>query len=297
MPPPSLPEIVKPSFDVVRVDAEGVAVIAGRAAPGAEVTIRDDGHELGRIKADASGQWVFLPAAPLAAGSRELTLSERTPAGGELRADASVLLVVPERKQAVAGNPTPPLAVLSPEVPSPHAPVRLLQRPPAVGLGGGAHLELDAVQYDDHGEISFAGSAPPGVPVRIYVDNQPIGDATVDSAGRWSLVPAAPIATGRHRVRVDQLAEDGRVTARVELPFLREAMPAPESTEAPVRVVVQPGESLWRLARHVYGRGIRYTVIYQANRDQIRDPRLIYPGQTFAVPTGPQVDTSRAKPG
>jgi LysM repeat protein len=52
-------------------------------------------------------------------------------------------------------------------------------------------------------------------------------------------------------------------------------------------VVVQPGANLWRIARRAYGRGVRYTVIYAANRDQIRDPRLIFPGQVFAVP-GPE---------
>ena len=294
--PASPPEAAaKPSFDIVRVDPGGVAVIAGRAAPGAEVTIRDDGQELGRIKADLAGQWVFLPATPLTVGSRELTLSERTRQGSELRADASVLLVVPDRKREVATNPVPPLAVLTPEIPSAHAPVRLLQPPPPVGLGTAAHLGLDAVQYDDHGAISFAGGAPPGAPERIYIDNRRIGDATADSTGRWSLVPAVPIATGLHRVSVDHLNPDGRVTARVELPFSRET--APESAVAQGRVVVQPGETLWRLARHAYGSGMRYTVIYQANRDQIRDPRLIYPGQTFAVPEAPPTNTPSANSG
>jgi len=49
-------------------------------------------------------------------------------------------------------------------------------------------------------------------------------------------------------------------------------------------VRVQPGNSLWRIARRVYGRGTRYTVIYEANRKSIRDPDLIYPGQVFIVP-------------
>lgn len=291
--PAALPEAVaKPAFDVVRVDAQGVAVIAGRAAPGAEVTIRDDGQELGHIKADPAGQWVFLPATPLTVGSRELTLSERTEEGSEVRADATVLLVVPDRKQELASNPMPPLAVLTPERPSAQAPMRLLQPPPPVGMGAGARLGLDAVQYDDRGAISFAGGAPPGALARLYVDNRRIGDATADSTGRWSLVPTAPITTGRHRVRVDQLNANGRVTARVELPFAREAVPA--SAVAEGRVVVQPGETLWRLARHAYGSGMRYTVIYQANRDQIRDPRLIYPGQTFAVPETSQENTPKS---
>ncbi|MDE0941760.1 MAG: LysM peptidoglycan-binding domain-containing protein, partial [Alphaproteobacteria bacterium] len=42
--------------------------------------------------------------------------------------------------------------------------------------------------------------------------------------------------------------------------------------------------SLWRIARRVYGSGVRYTVIYQANDSQIRDPDLIFPGQVFNLP-------------
>jgi nucleoid-associated protein YgaU len=50
------------------------------------------------------------------------------------------------------------------------------------------------------------------------------------------------------------------------------------------RVVVQPGNNLWQISRGTYGRGAAYTVIYQANKGQIRDPDLIYPGQIFMLP-------------
>ena len=72
------------------------------------------------------------------------------------------------------------------------------------------------------------------------------------------------------------------MAARVELPFKREELAL--SQVASGQVVVQPGQNLWRLARRAYGAGIRYTVIFMANRDQIRDARLIYPGQVFATP-------------
>nr|MDJ0980603.1 LysM peptidoglycan-binding domain-containing protein [Kiloniellales bacterium] len=48
----------------------------------------------------------------------------------------------------------------------------------------------------------------------------------------------------------------------------------------------QPGNSLWRIARGAYGTGNRYTMIFEANKDQIRNPDLIYPGQIFVLPTG-----------
>ena len=47
---------------------------------------------------------------------------------------------------------------------------------------------------------------------------------------------------------------------------------------------VERGDSLWRISRQVYGRGIRYTEIFEANQDQIRNPDLIYPGQVFVLP-------------
>ncbi len=48
--------------------------------------------------------------------------------------------------------------------------------------------------------------------------------------------------------------------------------------------MVRPGNNLWRIARDTYGDGTRYTVIYGANRGQIGDPDLIYPGQIFTLP-------------
>jgi len=49
--------------------------------------------------------------------------------------------------------------------------------------------------------------------------------------------------------------------------------------------IVSKGDSLWRISQRIYGRGVRYTVIYGANQKQIRDPDLIYPGQVFVLPS------------
>lgn len=49
-------------------------------------------------------------------------------------------------------------------------------------------------------------------------------------------------------------------------------------------VVIARGDNLWRIARKIYGAGVRHSVIYEANRNQIRDPDLIYPGQVFTIP-------------
>lgn len=48
--------------------------------------------------------------------------------------------------------------------------------------------------------------------------------------------------------------------------------------------IVSRGDNLWRISQRIYGKGLRYTVIYGANQEQIRNPNLIYPGQVFVLP-------------
>jgi len=49
--------------------------------------------------------------------------------------------------------------------------------------------------------------------------------------------------------------------------------------------VVQPGDTLWAIAKKYYGNGAQYTKIYNANKDKIKNPNLIYPGQKLVIPT------------
>ncbi len=72
------------------------------------------------------------------------------------------------------------------------------------------------------------------------------------------------------------------VLARIETPLTRVSVD--ELLLGDAQVVVQPGNSLWRIARRAYGGGIKYTIIFEANRSRIRDPNLIYPGQIFSIP-------------
>jgi len=92
-----------------------------------------------------------------------------------------------------------------------------------------------------------------------------------------SAKPADDIAPGVYQLRVDALGGDGRVAARLALPFQR-AEPGRDLAQGE-RFTIQPGNSLWRIARRSYGSGTRYALIFAANRDQIADPDLIYPAR------------------
>jgi hypothetical protein len=263
-PQAAAPPKTAPAFDIVRVSPQGEAVLAGRAPPDTEVVVTSNGHEIGRTRSDRQGQWVLVPSAPLAPGGQELAVATPTAKG-----DAPVLLLVPDRPQTASPAP-PALAVLAP----PDAAPRVLQG------GTPGRIGLNSVDYDQQGTMRFAGTAAPNAIVRLYVDNKPVGEVQADAQGRWAMTPSTDIAPGAHRLRLDQVKPCGGVSARVELPFER----APAQAGIPDKLVVQPRQNLWRIAREVYGRGIRYVDIYETNRAHIRDPNLIYPGQILGMP-------------
>lgn len=270
-----------PSFDVVRVNPAGDAVIAGRAVPGATVTIKDGETVLGTVTADSRGEWVYVPETPLTPGSRQLDLSATAPDGTVIAGERSVVLVIPERETMAAGRPDPALsAPLALSVPRAGAGATALLQAP----GGGDDakvLSLDVVDYDADGELILSGRAPANARVLAYLDGTLLGRADAGGDGRWSLKPARPVAPGDYTLRIDQVRDNGSVVARREMPFTRAV---PEADPTPETVVVQPGNSLWRISRRIYGNGTAFTVIYRANADRIRDPDLIYPGQVFVLP-------------
>ncbi len=259
----------EPSFDVVRIDAGGDAVIAGRAKPGARVTIIDGGTELGQVTADQRGEWVFLPAAPLAPGSRELKLRVVNPDGTQADSGETVVLVVPPRGQGTA------LAIRSGRDGS----SRILQGPNNAVPGT---LSLDIVDHDGKSRMTVSGRAQPKARINLYMDNRLLGSATADAEGNWRVTSSLPPAKGSHLLRADQVDAKGKVTARVETTWTRGDEPALGAGGS--TVVVLQGNSLWRIARRLYGEGLAYTVIYEANKDSIKNPDLIYPGQVFSVP-------------
>ena len=150
---------------------------------------------------------------------------------------------------------------------------------------------LDTISYDDEGGLTLAGRGVPNGVVRLYLNNAVIGETVTDALGAWSY-DASAIEPGVYTLRIDQLNADGsKVLARMETPFKREPRSKLQeqlsAVESPARinvVTVQPGNTLWGISRKRYGRGILYVQVFEANRDKIRDPDLIYPGQVFSLP-------------
>lgn len=209
---------------------------------------------------------------------------------------------VPAEPETVAEAPAQPAAE---PAPAPKAPAVIIADEEGVKVVQPAQAEddpvlaitvaIDAISYTDAGDVTIAGRGKPGKFVQVYLDNASAGGTGIDAAGQWSTVLAS-VAPGLYTLRVDEVDETGKVLSRIETPFKREApeklvetQPKPPASEAPkppaVKVVtVQPGSTLWAIAREKYGDGVLYVRVYEANKDRIRNPDLIYPGQVFVVP-------------
>ena len=286
-PPTGAEATAKPSFDIVRVERDGRAVIAGRAAPGAEVEVRAGGQVIDRVRASRRGEWVATPAEPLAPGAQELSAVVARDGAAQIESDQVVVVAVPgptapvpATAEAETSEPAQPVAVLLPREGKGSG--RILQAPGRLSADG--TLALMTVSYDETGEVLLSGEAPPGVPVRIYVDNRPAALVVGDAKGTWSSGLGEALKPGTYTLRLDQLDAKGQPVARLETPFTRVSEPPVEGNLQVDYVVVQPGNSLWRIARRLSGKGTDYVHIHGANQAQIRDPDLIYPGQVFEIP-------------
>jgi nucleoid-associated protein YgaU len=147
-----------------------------------------------------------------------------------------------------------------------------------------------------------AADAPPEPPVAAHRSPPPEPEAEA-AAPAQEVLPSEPAVPAPVEVLPLQVPEQVAPTAVAEVPAdAVQATPAEAPEEeiptltarrvggpdarrfASGTAIIRRGDNLWSIARRVYGTGLKYTTIYRANRDQIRNPARIYPGQVFELP-------------
>jgi nucleoid-associated protein YgaU len=351
-----------PSFDLVRVEKDGSALVAGAAAPGSTLSLQITGAEIAAVPADGQGNFVAMFNLAPSPAPRVLSLVMTLADGTEVRSDASVVIAptvapvavaaaeaVPEAEAEVAAEATAEAtaeaasAEPAAEVVAEVAPAALLvteegakvlQRAESLPADLVANVTIDAITYTAEGAVQLAGRGTAERSVRLYLDNAQLAEVAIGATGDWA-VTLPEVAPGVYTLRADQLDAAGQVTSRFETPFKRETVEAlaaasavteaaaepagdvaavaedPAAADAsvtetaaetvaaetgaetavadapaaaPSSVTVQPGFTLWRIATETLGEGVLYVQVFEANKDQIRDPDLIYPGQVFTIP-------------
>ena len=269
--------------------AEAEAEVA-EPAQAAEIT-KDDETVAAETTEDAPVEDVEVAEVAEPASDESVTVTEAIEEifGETLEEAPTPETVVAEEAEAPTTPAVPvveePTILVSDEEGVRVAPVS--SQPQAVG-----QVMLDTITYDPKGEVVLGGRASTDGFVQVYIDNQPITTSRISRDQNWS-TDLPEIDTGVYTLRIDELDAEGDVVSRIETPFKREepetviAAMAVETAQEDFEVAVktvQPGATLWAIAREKYGEGILYVAVYEANQDLIRDPDLIYPGQIFVLP-------------
>ncbi len=277
--PPQEP--VAPEFDVVRVEEDGRALVAGRAAPGATVSIELDGEVVGQAEADRTGGFVSILDFGPSDDARVVSLSTETEADTPVESTQSVILapVVPqepvvteapeteadETPVETAEAETDPASdegtvVATAEDPAPETPtVEAAPAAPTVLLADGdgvrvlqganeapeaqQSVTVDTITYNTEGDVVLSGRGLSDESfVRVYIDNNPIRELQIEEGGDWR-TPLPDVDTGVYTLRIDEIDPGtGRVTSRIETPFKREPAAAILALAADVRETARPVE-------------------------------------------------------
>lgn len=194
------------------------------------------------------------PEATIVAETPEAAVIAETPEAAPVAA-APEAAVVAETPEAVTTAPEAPAAVAAAV-----APATIAAEEPLAEAAAPADPALPAP--------SEAPAAVEQAAPAIAVGDQPAATPEAEPEAAPALLAAA---------------DPAQATAAPAAPAAAapEAAPAPQP---PVTVTVQPGFTLWRIARENFGDGVLYVQVFEANKDKIRDPDLIYPGQVFTLP-------------
>jgi nucleoid-associated protein YgaU len=290
-PAPPVPAAPRPRSNIriasVEADEGGRLFVSGQAAPGATVRLYLNDTMIAPGGAGADGRVSFAIGRGMRPGSYRVRLDDVDPVSGEVKSRAEVEFRVPAPVTVELPPAAPPYVTRSTDA---EPPGRVAAAPPFELPGARSSAAVSA----PNGTPSSSPAQDTVRPQRRSASGPPPGHGIPGQ-------PPAPTA-GRPSIAAPTGPADGApASARVaRAPDGSAGVPATPSTTASAvqrqldantvmipevnTAIVSRGENLWSISRRVYGRGVRYTVIYNANEEQIRNPNLIYPGQVFVLP-------------
>ena len=288
--------VVVPELELIRVEESGDTVVAGKASPKTKVRATVGGKVLGTSTANDLGDFVIVgkvqgsdSAQQIIVESKDreqadeistddMKIGQRTVSEEIWLPSLETFFVLPK----IVGNEKIGLDHLASSrlvvVETTEDDIRIFNSNIIELVES---ITLDLIRYSRNGIAILDGRARAGMMVLFYIDNVFQIEANPSLTGSWS-VSLEDVEPGVHTLRIDEVDDDGEVVSRIETPFKREPKDLLDKMFVD-SVTVQPGNSLWRIARHIYGRGVLYADIYRKNSHLIRDPNLIYPGQVLSL--------------
>ena len=222
-------------------------IVSGIGVAGAGISLSQKDKIIANSKIDGEGNWVLSFANEPLLESSKLEMLMATPDGRQVRSDQEIFIVKQEEK--------PSLVILT----APGENSRVLQTPfqelPQID-----EYYLEAIDYDNSGAVIFSGKASNPAKVRIYANENLVGESRVDRSGRWTLIFGSIMPLGEYNVSAEFIPDDGGETKKLTLPFSR-IEPLFEAEGSP-KIYVQNQDDKIQIGRALYGGGYQYTAVY-----------------------------------
>jgi len=267
-----------PSFDVVVIQPSGEGVVAGRAAPGWQVSVQSGDKEVATATVDDEGEWTAVLDKPLPPGDHMLSLKIISPDGTRaLSSQERVKVDVGAATTAAAVPPEPALNSAPSELKAATAPTSAEQRASDVVVAaprGTTHaispgiesrtpapptpkLVFKTVDYEvtgsSSGSVSMTGTSDPGATIKIYHDGKLLTTVRADQAGIWSAVAEKTLGTGEHSFRAEQInAATGEPSAQAMVAIERLVPKPPQVAAAESTASAQVNADHGQRAKDIY---------------------------------------------
>lgn len=267
-------------LETIAYTAAGAVQLGGNAQPGAFLRIYLDNIPKQTVLVPDSGKWLTT-LADAAPGVYTLRVDQLDDAGAVTsRFETPFKRETLEALAAVAEGEA---AAEAPESAGTEAAVEVAEAAPAATEAAPAPEEAVEVAEAAPAEpVAAEPTEEAKVETEVAVAETAAEPAPAPEAAAEPAVEPVPepVAEPAVETAVETAAAEPAPAAEAEV-AAAEPAPAPK---APVTVTVQPGFTLWGIAKGQMGDGIMYVQVYEANKDKIKDPNLIYPGQVFTLP-------------
>ena len=252
-------------FDIVRLDPSGSVIIAGKTQPNITVDIFDGNQKLSSVISDSHGDWVWVSEEKIKDGLKRFHLQHLDASGKITHSNENVIVFfesnAKENQKVVKITNNEKIGI------------EILNKKEIMGLA------LDSVEHFGESELRIKGRSVPNSEIKLVLSGKEIGKSIADVNGNWEFT-LSQIKFNNYILEIDSLIQNNILSLKTKI--LNGSIN--EKLFFEKKVIVEDGNSLWRIAKKTLGGGILYAEIYKNNKKIINDPDLIFPGQVFKIP-------------
>ena len=258
------------TFDIVRISKTGDIVMAGKSEPNEAIELLDGEEIIAEVISDENGEWIWVSELPIKSGIKKFKLQYKNSFNTSSISDQTVIVLVDNKSNSI-----PKVArVFNSDVED----VDMFNLKKINDA-----ITLDFLSFSPSGLIIISGRTNSNTEIEIFKSTKVLGKTKSNENGVWKFI-IKKNDYSNEEISIKTKINGETLTLTYDQAEIQKRFKKTNFEFYDDRIIVQKGNSLWRIARKTLGGGVFYTEIYKNNLTKIKNPNLIYPGQVFNIP-------------